>query len=141
MKDFFLSAWHGLLSLFGLLEASPRNYQYEEELLQAVRDLAFQEGRSEEEVTEDLLTLALTKKGANTAMQYFWETLSYREQQVTALTCLNYTNRQIAAQLQLSPKTIATHVRNVLQKFGVHSKSELRQALQYWDFSAWRNIR
>ena len=47
------------------------------------------------------------------------------------------TNRQIAARLSLSPETIKTHVRNVLFKFGVNSKAELRHILANWDFSGW----
>jgi DNA-binding CsgD family transcriptional regulator len=56
---------------------------------------------------------------------------------VAALTCLGYTNRQMAARLSLSPETIKTHVRNVLFKFGLNRKTDLRQALANWDFSAW----
>jgi DNA-binding CsgD family transcriptional regulator len=66
-----------------------------------------------------------------------WGFLSAREQQVAALTCLNFTNRQIAARLRITPETAKTHVRNVLRKFDLHSKAELRRALADWDFSAW----
>jgi DNA-binding CsgD family transcriptional regulator len=50
---------------------------------------------------------------------------------------LNFTNRQIAARLQITPETVKTHVRNVLHKFDLHSKAELRRSLADWDFSAW----
>jgi two-component system nitrate/nitrite response regulator NarP len=63
--------------------------------------------------------------------------LSPREQQVVALTCLNLTNRQIAAKLVITPETAKTHVRNILRKFNLHSKVELREALSDWDFSDW----
>jgi DNA-binding CsgD family transcriptional regulator len=66
-----------------------------------------------------------------------WETLSPRERDVTALTCLGLTNRQIAARLLLSPETIKTHIRNILFKFSINSKAELRHILAGWDFSAW----
>jgi hypothetical protein len=33
--------------------------------------------------------------------------------------------------------TIKTHVTNALIKFDLHSKGELRLALDEWDFSAW----
>jgi DNA-binding CsgD family transcriptional regulator len=56
---------------------------------------------------------------------------------VAALTRLNFTNRQIAARLMITPETAKTHVRNVLRKFDLHSKAELRRALADWDFSAW----
>jgi DNA-binding CsgD family transcriptional regulator len=66
-----------------------------------------------------------------------WETLSWREQQVTALTCLGYTNRQIAARLRLSPQTIKGYVRQSLIKYEAHGKDELRRLLAQWDFSDW----
>jgi DNA-binding CsgD family transcriptional regulator len=56
---------------------------------------------------------------------------------VTALTCLGYTNRQIAARLVLSPETVKTHLRNVLRKFDLPTKAELRRALADWDFGDW----
>ena len=66
-----------------------------------------------------------------------WQMLSPREQQVAVLTCQNFTNRQIAARLMITPETAKSHVRNVLRKFGLKSKAELRRALADWDFSAW----
>jgi two-component system, NarL family, nitrate/nitrite response regulator NarL len=32
---------------------------------------------------------------------------------------------QIAQELEISPKTVATHVQNLLRKFEVHSRAEL----------------
>ena len=66
-----------------------------------------------------------------------WESLSQREQEVTAFTCLGLTNRQIAARLSLSPETIKSHIRSVLKKFGLNSKDELRHILADWDFKGW----
>ena len=64
-----------------------------------------------------------------------WETLTPREKCVAALGCLGYTNNQIAQRLTISQNTVKTHVRNVLRKFKLHSKDELRQYLNEWDFS------
>jgi DNA-binding NarL/FixJ family response regulator len=141
MRAFLRSFWRGLLSDLGLQRASLRHFPYDEEILQAVRALAMREQLSEAEVTARLLSQALAQKGENEAMQRCWGSLSDREQQVAALTCLNYTNRQIAARLGIAPTTVATHVRNALYKFNLHSKVELRQALSNWDFSAWRDGR
>ncbi len=63
--------------------------------------------------------------------------LTPREQQVLALVCLGYTNRQIAARLNLSPETIKTHVKFLLRKLLVHSKADLRVLFSSWDFSEW----
>ncbi len=137
MSNMLQSLWRGLFSNLGLLHSTDRVYQFDTELLQAVRDLAIREQRSEDEVTADLLSLALLQKDANEIRLRYWNSLSYREQQVVALTCLNYTNRQIAARLQISPMTVATHIRNVLYKLDLHSKSELRHTLSAWDFKDW----
>ena len=56
---------------------------------------------------------------------------------MTAFTCLGYTNRQIASKLPVSPDTVKGYVRQVLVKFNVHSKDELRMQLAQWDFSRW----
>ena len=90
------------------------------------------------EVAADLLSAALLKRQQAEEYLRTWRALSTREQQVTALTCLNYTNPQIASRLYLSPDTVKSHVRNVLRKFNVRSKAELRQALSEWDFSEWK---
>jgi len=46
-----------------------------------------------------------------------WQSLSPREQEVTALVCLGYTNGEIASKLKVSPTTIKSHVRNILPNF------------------------
>ncbi len=66
-----------------------------------------------------------------------WQTLTPRQQQIAALICLNYTNRQIAARLGITPETVKTHIRHLLLQLGLHSKAELRQNMQEWDFSDW----
>ena len=141
MRTFFQSLWRGLLTDLGILRSSRRIYQYEAEFVETVRDLAVRERRSEAEVTAELLSLALEEKDASAVKMNRWRSLSNREQQVAALSCLNYTNRQIAAHLGIAPTTVASYVRNVLVKFDLHSKVELRQALSDWDFSAWEDTR
>jgi len=141
MKHLLLSLWRRFLSDLNLQRAPPRFYRYDAELLQAVRDLALSEQRSEEEVAADLLSIALAQRETQEEKLHYWRSLSWREQQVAALACLHYTNRQIAARLRISPSTVATHMRNVLYKFQLHSKLELRQFLADWDFSAWEDIR
>jgi predicted ATPase/DNA-binding SARP family transcriptional activator/DNA-binding CsgD family transcriptional regulator len=51
--------------------------------------------------------------------------LSTREQAVARLAAEGYTNRQIAAQLQVSTRTVESHVANVLRKLGIASRREL----------------
>ena len=45
------------------------------------------------------------------------------------LTARGYTNQQIAETLIISPETVKTHVRRVLEKFTLHSKADLRLLL------------
>lgn len=69
--------------------------------------------------------------------QQLWTRLSSREQDVTAFTCLKYTNRQIAARLGISTDTVRSYLLNVLHKLGLDNKADLRVLFAGWDFSEW----
>jgi DNA-binding CsgD family transcriptional regulator/tetratricopeptide (TPR) repeat protein len=51
--------------------------------------------------------------------------LSAREKEVALLVAQDLTNRQIASTLMLSEHTVATHVRNMLKKLGLHSRNQV----------------
>jgi two-component system, NarL family, response regulator NreC len=53
------------------------------------------------------------------------ETLTLREIEVLKLLAKGYTNRQIAEQLSLSPRTVEGHRANLSGKLGLHSRVEL----------------
>ncbi|CAM06354.1 non-specific serine/threonine protein kinase [Saccharopolyspora erythraea NRRL 2338] len=53
--------------------------------------------------------------------------LTRRETEVARLVAHNLTNREIAARLVLSPRTVETHVQNVLNKWGVSSREAVAQ--------------
>jgi DNA-binding CsgD family transcriptional regulator len=127
-----------LLSIFGLKrEEDSRFFELDQTLRTALTNLADQEQRPEEEIKTDLLAAGLAQHFSNKELQQRWDSLSYRERDVAALTCLGYTNRQIAAKLKLSPDTVKGYVRQVLVKFNLHSKNEVRKLLSAWDFSEW----
>ena len=139
MSGVFVTFWKKLLRDLGLRRERARGYYHEEELVQSLQDLAERESRSEQDVAYDLLTYALEQRQADESNLRIWSTLTQREQQVAALAGLNFTNRQIARRLDISPETVKTHMRSILAKFDLHSKAELRQVLDGWDFSAWLN--
>ena len=62
--------------------------------------------------------------------------LTPQELQVSALVAEGLTNREIAARLFLSPKTIETHIRHAFQKLGVRSRTELAVAFASGDSEA-----
>jgi DNA-binding CsgD family transcriptional regulator len=132
-----MSFWRKFLQTFKGRSA-PRAFELDQPLVEVLQHFAEKEKRPREEVAADLLSAAMLKRQAAEENLRTWRSLSTREQQVTALACLHYTNPQTAARLCLSPDTVKTHVRNVLRKFNVHSKAELRQALNDWDFSEWK---
>ncbi|HKY53016.1 MAG TPA: helix-turn-helix transcriptional regulator [Anaerolineales bacterium] len=97
--------------------------------------LAEREGRPEHEFTSDLVAAGLIQYLAADELKPKWESLSRREKDVAKLISKGLTNRQIAAQLSLSTETISTHVQNIMRKFGVESKAELRHILGVVKFS------
>jgi DNA-binding NarL/FixJ family response regulator len=51
--------------------------------------------------------------------------LAHREEEVAALVARGLTNRQIATELMISEHTAATHVRRILKKLGLQSRSQI----------------
>jgi DNA-binding CsgD family transcriptional regulator len=137
MTPFLSRLWQRLLNDLGLREPRRRVYSLDEGLLPSLQDLAAREQRPEEEVLSDLVSQALQQRQKTAERSTRWSQLSRREQQVVALTCLGYTNPEIARRLFLSPETIRTYSRSAMRKFGVRTKAQLRQVLEEWDFSAW----
>jgi DNA-binding NarL/FixJ family response regulator len=132
-----MSLWQRLLNALGYPAATRLSFHADETLIQSLQAVADQEQRRMDEVASDLLSSALVRWQATDHNLQKWRTLTPREQDVTALICLGFTNYAIATRLEVSPETIKTHVRHILHKCAVSSKTELRQALEDWDFSAW----
>jgi DNA-binding CsgD family transcriptional regulator len=136
-----LIIWQRLKRLLGLPRPQTLTFKADTQLIHAIQEIAARDDRPQDEVTADLLGYALAQRRAADDHLQHWQQLSPRERDIAALTCLGYTNRQIAGRLYISPETVKTHMRNLLQKFDVRSKSELRRLLADWDFSAWENRR
>ena len=55
--------------------------------------------------------------------------LTRREGEVAKLVARGLTNRQIASELFVSERTVATHVGRILKKLGVHSRDRVKDLL------------
>jgi len=69
----------------------------------------------------DYLRRAETRSDADEAL----DILTPRERQVLQLITKGFSNRQIAARLQISIKTVETHRGNMMRKLDVHDRAEL----------------
>ena len=134
-----MSFMENLLDVLGY-SFSSKPLQFDQDLYDHLSALAEQERRSEEEIANDLLCYALSRRGLDKENLQRWRRLSPREQQVTALMCLGYSNKEIAVRLIVAAETIKSHLRNIRLKFDVPSKAELRRSLANWDFSAWEDL-
>jgi len=133
-----MQLWDRLLTLLRRKSGpAPHYFELDEPLHTALAERADRDQLPFEQVQAELLAAGLAHLQTSDVLKRRWETLSPREQEVTALTCLGYTNRQMAARLQLSPETVKGYVRQALVKWHAHGKEELRLLLEQWDFSAW----
>ena len=58
------------------------------------------------------------------------ESLSRREREVAALITARKTNREVAAELFLSEKTVESHLRNIFAKLGASSRVDVARAVE-----------
>lgn len=107
------------------------------ELLTAVAQIAAQESLPVGTVVNDLLRFALAERREANAALATWQHLTDREKEVAVLIWLGLTNAEIAQRLVLSPNTVKTHIRHILDKFHLNSKEALRRDLAGLDFSDW----
>jgi DNA-binding NarL/FixJ family response regulator len=129
-----------LLERLGLRSArGRRSFALEADLHDAVLERAGIERREAGDLVSELVSTGLKRIENEDWLSLNWERLSRREQQITALTCLGYTNKQIASRLGIMEDTVKTHVKNVLVKFNLHRKTELEKAFRDWNFSKWDN--
>jgi DNA-binding CsgD family transcriptional regulator len=126
-----------LLSLIGLRpNAGSRTYEISESLQTTLTTLAKHESRPVDELIPDLLAAGLTQYVSNDKLWNIWISLTAREQEVAALACLGYTNREIGERLRISPETVKVRLQRACAKFGLSTRSQLSMLLAEWDFSA-----
>jgi DNA-binding CsgD family transcriptional regulator len=130
--------WSHLFYRLGLRhDPGSHYYELDDSLHPALEDLALREQRLVKEVVSEFVASGLNRRFSQDGLLLHWQSLSPREQDVSALACLGYTNRQIAVRLGISGETVKTHLHNAMIKFSLHGRSELRLLLSQWDFSAW----
>lgn len=129
--------WNRLLRALGFRVPLKRTYRLDEDLVQSLQTLAERERLSEEQVAANLISEAMVRRQAEQSILRRWRSLTPREQQVTALVCQNYTTGEIANYLVISHATVKSHVRNILIKFELEDRAELRLLLSDFDFGEW----
>jgi DNA-binding CsgD family transcriptional regulator len=117
-------------------EPAPRLLSGDRQLVRKVREIAVSQQRAEREIYDDIITSGMKILSDKDKYEGLWASLSIREQQVAALTCLGYRSYEIAGALSISYETVRTHSKHIYAKFGL-TRSALRLALRNWDFEAW----
>ncbi len=112
-----------------------RNIELDPEIYETVQEYAAREKRAPEELASYIINEGIRNHQIQAECWNRWLILSPREQQIAALVCLGYTNRQIGGKLYISPETVKTHAEKVLFKFGLPNRQELRILLKDWNFS------
>lgn len=118
----------------------------DDEVRRLLRIRAATNDRSMEAEMRDILTRAVTRPGhdqapaptvptpttpapRHTAADQGLSTLSPREHTVATLAAQGLTNREVAARLYLSERTVESHVSAVLTKLGLRSRSGIAARL------------
>jgi DNA-binding NarL/FixJ family response regulator len=118
-------------------EAASRTLHADQELLAAIQETAQEQGRTEEEVWMEFVRAGHDQYLQTSELEERWDTLTEREQEVTALACMGSRNYEIAETLNISHETVKTHMQNIFTKFDIRSRKELRLALKDWRFEEW----
>jgi DNA-binding CsgD family transcriptional regulator len=133
-----MEIWDRFRTILRIMRGSGlRHYALTERLQTALVERADREQRPVEEFQEELLAAGLERLKAADKLKAQWDRLSPREKEVTALTCLGYTNEQMAARMGISLWTVKGYIEQALDKFKLNSKAKLRNLLDEWDFSDW----
>jgi|RhiMetdeSRZDD1v2_1073273.scaffolds.fasta_scaffold150746_3 RNA polymerase sigma factor (sigma-70 family) len=117
-------------------KSGSRTYEISEPLQVTLAQIAKHERRPEDELFSDIVEAGLHKYISKDKLQNRWDSLTPREQEIAALVCLGYTNRQISSRLNISPETVKARLQRALMKFDVNTRSQLSMLLKDWDFSA-----
>jgi DNA-binding NarL/FixJ family response regulator len=112
-------------------------FHADQELLAAIQETAQEQGRTEEEVWMEFARAGHDQYLQTSELEECWDSLTEREQEVTALACTGSRNYEIAEMLNISHETVKTHMQNIFNKFNIRNRNELRRALKDWRFEEW----
>jgi DNA-binding NarL/FixJ family response regulator len=120
-------------SVFAAIRAGARGYllkgAVQEETLRAIRAVTSGEAIFGPAVAERLIHyFGGTRPTAKSGPAQFFPELTDREYEILTLIAQRKTNADIAARLVLSPKTVRTHVSNILSKLQVADRTEAMHA-------------
>lgn len=134
-----MSFWSRLMRLLRKQNDAeePRVFLQDERLILAIKEVAIQQNRSEEEIVGYLTKVGLDQLNQQKDLYECWFSLSEREQQVAALICMGYKNHEVAQILTIAPETVKTHLQRIFLKFNLRSSRELRLVLKDWNFKDW----
>ncbi len=130
-----LTAYDDFAYVTNLLEAGASGYLLKsarsEELITAIRATALGESVLDSRVAREVFS-RLAKRGApvapaapaSDANPHDFEKLTAKETQVLRLCAAGLSNKEIAQQMDLSPRTVQTHLAAVFSKMGVSSRTE-----------------
>jgi len=115
-----------------------RRFDLQLDLLAPLETLATSRGLTPQEMAADLVKRALLLEQLQNETRKKWHNLTPREQEITVLIFRGYSSRAIYERLGIANETLRTHVHNILRKFEVSDRKELRQLLRDCNFSSWR---
>lgn len=128
-KVLALSTYDDDSYIVSMLESGARGYVLKnagkEELLEAIEVVLSGESYFSREVSSKLLNKYLRDKQAPPTGEKAEVPLTKREKEILKLIAEEFTNQEIAEQLFISPRTVDTHRRNLLQKLDVKNTAGL----------------
>lgn len=77
--------------------------------------------------TEEAIAYAHRGHGTRKRPSHGWASVTPTERDVVRLVCAGLADKDVAAKLFISPRTVQTHLTHVYRKLGVHSRVQLAQ--------------
>jgi DNA-binding NarL/FixJ family response regulator len=127
VKVIALTAYEDKGYIGQLLQAGASGYVLKlsaaEELIKAIRLVAAGETYLDQTTAGKVVNGYVRQKSARGRARR--ENLTQREEEVLRLVARGYINKEIAAQLDISVKTVEAHKGNFMEKLGLHSRADI----------------